>query len=141
MTLRSRLIPAAALVVAIGASVAGAATAEAGTGATTGGTHTTQKPVACKVSLPSGTLKKGSQTKGSVQPPAGECKKKVERVSLDKIASELGVPKTTLVQALTETKQWVVAAKTKPSVAQFEQHLADQLHVPLSKLVSVFGAA
>jgi hypothetical protein len=125
MMLRRRLIPVAALVVAIGASAAGAATAEAGTTAT----KTGQKPVKCEV-----VLKKG------VKPPVSKCEKKVDVASLDKIASELGVSKTVLAEALKETKLWIIGAKPKPSVTQFEQHLADQLHVPVAKVVSVFGS-
>jgi membrane-bound lytic murein transglycosylase B len=104
MMLRKRLIPVAALVVAIGASAAGAATAAetTGTGKTT--------PVS---------------------------QKKTEVVSLDKIAAKLGVSKATLVQALEETKQWIIASPTKPSVAQFEQHLAGLLHVPVAELAAV----
>ena len=61
-------------------------------------------------------------------------------VSLDTIASELGVSKAALTQALTETKQWMTASTTKLSVGQFEQHLADLLHVPVAKVASVFGS-
>jgi hypothetical protein len=44
------------------------------------------------------------------------------------------------VQALDETKQWLISSTTKPSVGQFEQHLADLLHVPVAKVASVFGS-
>lgn len=63
MMLRRRLVPVAALVVAIGASAAGAATAaETGSRTTAGAAHEAHKPVACKVSLPGGVIKKGSDS-------------------------------------------------------------------------------
>lgn len=178
MMLRRRLVPVAALVVAIGASAAGAATAaETGSRATTGttgATHDGQKPVACKVSLPGGVIKKGGdpakanlpgggnaalaaakaaseladkntdkgkpEPKGGAKPPIEDCKKQVKVVSLDTVAAKLGVSKAALVQALDQTKQWLISSTTKPSVGQFEQHLADLLHVPVSKVASVFDA-
>jgi hypothetical protein len=186
MMLRRRLVPVAALVVAIGASAAGAATAaETGSGGSAGAAHKTQKPVTCKVVLPGGVLKKGgdvtkanlpaggdaalaaakaaakaggqsadktggktadkSTDKGKPEPKGGkppveDCKKPVKVVSLDTIAAKLGVSKAALVQALDQTKQWLISSPTKPSVGQFEQHLADLLHVPVSKVVSVFGS-
>jgi hypothetical protein len=182
MMLRKRLIPVAALVVAIGTSAAGAATAaETGSGTKAGGTDKSQKPVNCKVLLPGGGIIKkdpglgkapaiadkdaaikaakaaaedqagGDQAagKGGGKPPVAECKnpgkpgkpgKPVKVMSLDTIASELGVSKAALVQALTQTKQWIVASPTKPAVGAFEQHLADLLHVPVAKVASVFGS-
>ena len=71
----------------------------------------------------------------------GVCKKPVKAVSLDTAASELGVSKAALVQAISDTKQWIAASGTKPTVAQFEQHLADLLHVPVAKVASVFDPA
>jgi hypothetical protein len=175
MMLRRRLVPVAALVVAIGASAAGAATAaETGSRTTAGAAHEAHKPVACKVSLPAGVIKEGSDSakpnlpgggdaaiaaakaagqnadkttdkgkpapKGGAKPPVEECKKEVKVVSLDTIAAKLGVSKAALVQALDETKQWLISSTTKPSVGQFEQHLADLLHVPVAKVASVFGS-
>lgn len=133
MTLRRRLIPVAALVVAIGASAAGAATAaETGSGTTAGGTDKGQKPVNCKVLLPGGGVVKKDPGLGKGKP--------VKVVSLDTIASELGVTKTALVQALTQTKQWIAASTAKPSAGAFARHLADLLHVPVAKVASVFGS-
>ena len=186
MMLRRRLVPVAALVVAIGASAAGAATAaETGSGGSVGAAHKSQKPVTCKVVLPGGVLKKGADvTKANLpaggdaalaaakaagktadkaadkaadkttdqttdkgkpepkggKPPVKECEKPVKAVSLDAIAAKLGVSKAALVQALDQTKQWLIASPTKPSVGEFEQHLADLLHLPVSKVASVFGA-
>lgn len=70
-----------------------------------------------------------------------DCKKRVEKISLDTAAAKLGVSKAALVQALTETKQWIISSGTKPSVAQFEQHLADQLHIPVAKLAGLLDPA
>jgi hypothetical protein len=182
MRLRTRLVPVAALVVAIGASAAGAATAaETGSGTKAGGSGEDRKPVNCKVLPPGGGIVKKGPGLGTMSAPAGtdaaiaaakaqgalkaqdkakaegaakeeivvkdggkppvtECRKPVTAVSLDTIASELGVSKAALTQALTETKQWMAASTTKLSVGQFEQHLADLLHVPVAKVASVFGS-
>lgn len=174
MMLRRRLVPVAALVVAIGASAAGAATAaETGSRGGAGAAHADQKAVACKVSLPGGVIKKGSaptkadlpggadaaiaaklaskvadqstdkgkpEPKDGAKPPVEDCKKQVKVVSLDTVAAQLGVSKAALVQALDQTKQWLISSPTKPSAGQFEQHLADLLHVPVSKVASVFDA-
>lgn len=179
MMLRRRLVPVAALVVAIGASAAGAATAaETGSGAAAGAAHESHKPVTCKVLPPGGVIKKGAdlkkanlpadgdaalaaakaagqtgdkttgkttdkgkpEPKGGTKPPVEECKKPVKVVSLDTIAAKLGVSKAALVRALDQTKQWLVSSNTKPSVGQFEQHLAGLLHVPVSRVASVFDA-
>jgi hypothetical protein len=170
MMLRRRLVPVAALVVAIGASAAGAATAaETGSGARAGAAYESQKPLNCRVTfsdvilknrsdlakanLPAGTdaalaaAKAGATTtdkgkpepKGRIKPPAEDCRKKLKVVSIDTIAAKLGVSKAALVQALDQTKQWLIASPTKPSVGQFEQHLADLLHLPVSRVASVFG--
>lgn len=121
-----------------------------------------QKPASCKVELPGHTFKKGTGSKTSVltagekaklaaaggkgqvesktggQQPADPCVKKVETVSLDQIATELGVSKAALVQALDQSKQWVAATRPTPGVAQFEQHLAGLLNVPVAKVAAVF---
>lgn len=146
MKVGRRLIPVATLVVAIGASAAGAATAaQTGTAATKTSTATTKTGIAAtKAGI--ATTKAGQkkvdckvETKDGVR-PSGTCEKNVKTVSLDTIAAELGVTKPALAEALAETKLWIIAAKTKPPVARFEQHLADQLHVPVAKIVAVFGS-
>ena len=179
MTFHRRLIPTAALVVAIGASAAGAATAAAtgsgggaGSGAAAG---KAQKAASCKVELPGGAFKKGVVGKGTEvkgtevkgteikgsgfsdaekaklaaaggkgqiesktggKPPADPCEKKVETVGLDQIAAEIGVSKAALVRALDASKQWVAATTPTPGVAQFEQHLAGLLNVPVAKVAA-----
>jgi len=60
-------------------------------------------------------------------------------VSIASNTAKLGVSKAALVQAQYQTKQWLIASPTKPSVGQFEQHLADLLHLPVSRVASVFG--
>ena len=70
--------------------------------------------------------------------PADACEtKKVEVVSLDKLAADLGVSKAALVQALTATKQWAGATRPAPGVAAFDQHLAGLLNVPAAKVAAV----
>ncbi|WP_194906557.1 hypothetical protein [Catenulispora rubra] len=147
MTFRRRLIPVAALVVAIGASAAGAATA-AETG--NGSSAKAQKGAGCKVELDSKTFKKEIAakvagkgqivTKGGSGDALAACKKKVATVGLDPVAAKLGVSKDALVLALKQTERWVAGSATKPPVAQFEEHLAGLLHVPVSKVTSVFGS-
>ncbi|MEY9858119.1 hypothetical protein ABH935_003732 [Catenulispora sp. GAS73] len=161
MTFRRRLIPVAALVVAIGASAAGAATA-AETGGSSGGGADKAPKTSCKVELNGDAFKKETEAKiagkaaGTVaEKAAGKgqivaeggggqalaaCKKKVAIVGLDTVAAKLGVSKDALVLALKQTEQWAVGSATKPSVAQFEEHLAGLLHVPVSKVTSVFGS-
>ncbi|MEZ0111760.1 hypothetical protein ABH920_005778 [Catenulispora sp. EB89] len=155
MTFRRRLIPVAALVVAIGASAAGAATAAETGGGSGGGADKVRKGASCKVELGGTTLKndieakiagKGHITgKGRIVAEGGggdalaACKKKVATVRLDAVAAKLGVSKSALTLALKQTEQWAVGSSTKPSVAQVEQHLADLLHVPVSKVTSLLG--
>jgi hypothetical protein len=162
MTFRRRLIPVAALVVAIGASAAGAATAAETGGSGAGGSDKAQKAASCKVELKDGIAKKAAEAKipgkipakvagkvagrgqivvkdGSGQ-SAAVCKKKVAVIGLDTVAAKLGVSKPALALALKQTEQWAVGSSTKPSVARFEQHLAGLLHVPASKVASVLGS-
>ena len=162
MTFRRRLIPVAALVVAIGASAAGAATAaETGSGGGSGADKA-QKGASCKVVLDgksfkkeieakiagqaAGTLAEKAAGKGQIVAKGGggqalaACKKKVATVGLDTLAAKLGVSKDALTVALKQTEQWVAGSSAKPSVAQFEEHLAGLLHVPVSKVTSVFGS-
>lgn len=180
MKLRRRVIPVAALVMAIGASAAGAATAAESGGSGNAGGSGAKGKASCEIKLDGDTFKKGAEadkkgieakieakmgakagdgldgklagtttgqapdkgrivSKGGIPLPADACKKKVAVIGLDTVAAKLGVTKTALVQALKQTEQWVVSSPTKPSAAQFEQHLADLLHVPVAKVVSVIG--
>lgn len=121
MTLRRRLLPVSALVVAIGASAAGAATA-ASTGK--GGGTTPSKPgggqpvVKCVVIGKDKKGESGQSNEGSV-------------------AGKLGVTEKQLEDALIATKQWIAASGTEPTPEVIAGHVAGLLHLPEAKVAEV----
>lgn len=164
MALRRRLVPVAALVVAIGASAAGAATAAAtggsGNGGTAGGTDKGKAVASCEIKIQGGdagpdaikaklgdaarlgdTVKNGVNVKGGGKQPGGDpCQKPVQTVGLDKIAAELGVSPDALLKALDATKQWLGTSGVNPKPDLFNQHVAGLLHLPVDKVAAVLGS-
>jgi hypothetical protein len=132
MTLRSRLLPVGALVVAIGASAAGAATAaDTGKGnAPKPDPASRQAIVKCEGAVGGDKAKDGKSDKGS-QP----AQKKTEP-DWNAVAGQLGATAQQLQDALMDTKVWM-GGLAHPTPDMFLQHIADLLHQPVAKVKTV----
>jgi hypothetical protein len=147
MKLRNRLLPVGALVVAVGASAAGAATAaEGGKG---------DKPksdpaiVKCEGKV-GGEKDKGDKAgKADKGDKGGDEKSKGDKGSgpvqkqepdWDAVAGQLGVTAQQLEDALRATKIWIGEGES-PTPDMFVQHVADLLHQPVAKVKAALEGA
>ncbi|NUR25075.1 MAG: hypothetical protein HOV83_04380 [Catenulispora sp.] len=137
MKLRNRLVPIGALVVAIGASAAGAATAaEGGKG---------DKPksdpaiVKCEGKV-GGEKDKGDKGDKKDKGDKGSGPVQKQEPDWNAVAKKLGVTAQQLEDALRATKIWIGEAGD-PTPDMFVQHVADLLHQPVDKVKSALEDA
>lgn len=143
MKLRNRLLPIGALVVAVGASAAGAATAAEGGK----GDKPKSDPAIVKCEGKVGGEKdkgaKGDQgDKDAKGGKGGKGSGPVQKQEPDwnAVAKQLGVTAQQLEDALRATKGWIgEGGETTPDA--FIQHVADLLHQPVAKVKSVLEDA
>lgn len=134
MTLRRRILPVAAMVVALGGSAAGAAMA-ADTGASPAAKPA---PAAGKTVVTIHDKDKGDKGKGDDKGKGKDPGKGKDKggdkypAELAKAAAKLGVSPQQLENALRDTKVWINQAGKEPTPGLIVQHVADLLHKPVA---------